>query len=87
MLFGEGGHPGDGFGGAAMPDEQLGLLRRRQFGIRPQQRAGMDGDTRPARICVLSAIAIRKFTLLRRAVDLLLTAVVLLAPAAAGLAL
>jgi hypothetical protein len=50
-------------------------------------RASMDGDTRPARIRVLSAIAVRKFTLLRRAVDLLLTAVVMLAPAAAGLAL
>lgn len=24
MMFGKGGHPGDGFGGAAMPDEQLG---------------------------------------------------------------
>lgn len=50
-------------------------------------RVSMDGDTRPARIRVLSAIAVKKFTLLRRAVDLLLTAVVMLAPAAAGLAL
>jgi hypothetical protein len=50
-------------------------------------RASMDGDSRPARIRVLSAIAVGKFAQLRRAVDLSLTAVVLLAPAAAGLAL
>ncbi|WP_229818472.1 hypothetical protein [Streptomyces chromofuscus] len=37
MLFGEGGHSGDGFSGAAMPDEQLGHFRRPQFGVRPQQ--------------------------------------------------
>ncbi|MFJ5901676.1 hypothetical protein ACIQFZ_41480 [Streptomyces sp. NPDC093064] len=50
-------------------------------------RAGMDGDTRAARIRVLSALAMRKFTHLRRAVDLTLAALVLLALAAAGLAL
>lgn len=37
MVFGEGGHSGDGFGGAAMPDEQFGHFRRPRFGVRPQQ--------------------------------------------------
>ncbi|WP_435846108.1 Pycsar system effector family protein [Streptomyces huasconensis] len=50
-------------------------------------RACMDGDTRAARIRVLSVLAVRKFTCLRRAVDLSLAALVLLALAAAGLAL
>jgi hypothetical protein len=50
-------------------------------------RACMDGDTRAARIRVLSDIALRKFTRLRHAVDLSLTALALLALAAAGLAL
>ncbi|MGW2769804.1 Pycsar system effector family protein [Streptomyces sp. NPDC001275] len=50
-------------------------------------RACMDGDTRAARIRVLSALAMRKFTHLRRAVDLTLAALALLALAAAGLAL
>ncbi|MGV9883332.1 Pycsar system effector family protein [Streptomyces sp. NPDC003006] len=50
-------------------------------------RACMDGDTRAARIRVLSLLAVRKFTHLRRAVDLSLAALVLLALAAAGLAL
>ncbi|EST18029.1 Pycsar system effector family protein [Streptomyces roseochromogenus] len=49
-------------------------------------RACMDGDTRAARIRVLSTLAVRKFTHLRRAVDLSLGALVLLA-LAAGLAL
>ncbi|MER7898927.1 Pycsar system effector family protein [Streptomyces sp. NPDC096046] len=47
----------------------------------------MDGDTRAARIRVLSTLAVRKFTHLRRAVDLSLAALVLIALAAAGLAL
>ncbi|MFF5407873.1 Pycsar system effector family protein [Streptomyces misionensis] len=50
-------------------------------------RACMDGDTRAARIRVLSVLAVAKFTQLRRAVDLSLAAVALLALAAAGLAL
>ncbi|MFF7603441.1 Pycsar system effector family protein [Streptomyces mirabilis] len=50
-------------------------------------RACMDGDTRAARIRVLSALAVRKFIHLRRAVDLSLAALALLALAAAGLAL
>ncbi|WP_245235990.1 Pycsar system effector family protein [Streptomyces durhamensis] len=50
-------------------------------------RACMDGDTRAARIRVLSVLAIAKFTKLRRAVDLSLAALALLALAAAGLAL
>jgi hypothetical protein len=50
-------------------------------------RACMDGDARAARIRVLSNLAVRKFTHLRRAVDLSLTALVLLALAAAGVAL
>ncbi|MFD8221931.1 Pycsar system effector family protein [Streptomyces sp. NPDC059697] len=50
-------------------------------------RSCMDGDTRAARIRVLSTLAVRKFTHLRRAVDLSLAALVLLAPAAVGLAL
>ncbi|MDX3637016.1 DUF5706 domain-containing protein [Streptomyces europaeiscabiei] len=50
-------------------------------------RACMDGDPRAARIRVLSTLAVRKFTHLRRAVDLSLAALVLLALAAAGLAL
>lgn len=50
-------------------------------------RACMDGDTRAARIRVLSALAVRKFIHLRRAVDLSLAALVLLALAAVGVAL
>ncbi|MFJ6650562.1 Pycsar system effector family protein [Streptomyces sp. NPDC091290] len=50
-------------------------------------RACMQGDSRPAQIGVLSCLAVRKFTQLRRAVDMSLAALVLLAPAAAGLAL
>jgi hypothetical protein len=50
-------------------------------------RSCMDGDTRAARIRVLSLLAVRKFTHLRRAVDLSLAALVLLALAAASLAL
>ncbi|WP_086706744.1 Pycsar system effector family protein [Streptomyces antimycoticus] len=50
-------------------------------------RACMDGDTRAARIRVLSILAVRKFTHLRRAVDLSLAALALLGLAAAGLAL
>ncbi|TXS35579.1 Pycsar system effector family protein [Streptomyces sp. t39] len=50
-------------------------------------RAGLSTDTRAARIRVLSRIALRKYTLLRRAVDLTLTALALLALAAAGAAL
>ncbi|MES5824866.1 Pycsar system effector family protein [Streptomyces sp. RG80] len=50
-------------------------------------RACMDGDTRAARIRVLSNLAVRKFTHLRRAVDLSLAALILLALAAAGVAL
>ncbi|MFJ4633897.1 Pycsar system effector family protein [Streptomyces sp. NPDC088847] len=41
-------------------------------------------DTRAARIGVLSVIAVRKYTLLRRAVDLSLAALALLIVAAAG---
>ncbi|MDQ1022459.1 hypothetical protein QF035_000041 [Streptomyces umbrinus] len=47
-------------------------------------RACMDGDTRAARIQVLSLIAVQKFTYLRRAVDLILTALALLLVAAIG---
>lgn len=47
----------------------------------------MTGDPRAARIRVLSTLAVRKFLYLRRAVDLSLTALVLLALAAAGTAL
>ncbi|MGJ5899431.1 Pycsar system effector family protein [Streptomyces niveiscabiei] len=47
-----------------------------------QIRACMDGDTRTARIRVLSGIALRKFTQLRHAVDLSLAALALLAAAA-----
>lgn len=50
-------------------------------------RGCMDADTRAARIRVLSTLAVRKFTHLRRAVDLSLAALVLLALAAAGVAL
>ncbi|WP_326658749.1 Pycsar system effector family protein [Streptomyces canus] len=50
-------------------------------------RGCMDADTRAARIRVLSTLAVRKFTHLRRAVDLSLAALALLALAAAGLAL
>ncbi|MEU1128360.1 Pycsar system effector family protein [Streptomyces sp. NPDC005900] len=50
-------------------------------------RACMDGDTRAARIRVLSALAVRKFTYLRRAVDLSLAALALLALATTGLSL
>lgn len=52
----------------------------------PGVRACMTGDTRAARVVVLSGIALRKFTRLRHAVDLSLTALALLA-VAAGLAL
>ncbi|WP_235455435.1 hypothetical protein [Streptomyces olivochromogenes] len=41
----------------------------------------MTGDTRPARIRLLSGLAVHKYVLLRRAVDLSLTALVLLAAA------
>lgn len=47
-------------------------------------RACMDGDTRPARIRVLSTIAVGKFTRLRHAVHLSLAALALLALAAVG---
>ncbi|MEV5982845.1 Pycsar system effector family protein [Streptomyces sp. NPDC052114] len=50
-------------------------------------RVCMQGDPRAARIRVLSVLAVRKFLYLRRAVDLILTALVLLALAAAGTAL
>ncbi|MFJ1601539.1 Pycsar system effector family protein [Streptomyces sp. NPDC088261] len=50
-------------------------------------RSCMEGDTRAARIRVLSTLAVRKFLHLRRAVDLSLTALALLALAAATLAL
>lgn len=48
--------------------------------------ASMDSDHRAARIRVLSTLAVRKFTHLRRAVDLSLTALALLALAATSLA-
>nr|WP_119589255.1 Pycsar system effector family protein [Streptomyces scabiei] len=47
----------------------------------------MRGDPRAARIRVLSSLAVRKFVHLRRAVDLSLAALALLALAAAGTAL
>ncbi|GHE64810.1 Pycsar system effector family protein [Streptomyces capitiformicae] len=50
-------------------------------------RGCMDGDTRAARIRVLSNLAVPKFTHLRRAVDLSLAALALLALAATGVAL
>jgi hypothetical protein len=50
-------------------------------------RSCMQGDPRVARIRVLSVLAVRKFLHLRRAVDLSLTALALLALAAAGLTL
>lgn len=50
-------------------------------------RGCMDADTRAALIRVLSTLAVRKFTHLRRAVDLSLAALAPLALAAAGLAL
>lgn len=46
--------------------------------------ATMTGDTRPARIHVLSRIALRKYRTLRRAVDCILAALALLAMAALG---
>ena len=49
-------------------------------------RACMDGDTRATSLRALSVLAISKFAHLRRAVDLRLTALPLLALAAAGLA-
>ncbi|WP_424893279.1 Pycsar system effector family protein [Streptomyces sp. XH2] len=49
-------------------------------------RACMEDDTRAARIRSLSILAMQKFTQLRRAVDLSLAALTLLALAAAGLA-
>jgi hypothetical protein len=45
-------------------------------------RACMDGDTRAARIRVLSVLAVTKYTQLRRAVDAILLALALLAAAA-----
>ncbi|MEU1377765.1 Pycsar system effector family protein [Streptomyces triculaminicus] len=50
-------------------------------------RACMDSDPRAARIRILSTLAVRKFTHLRRAVGLSLAALALLAPATGGLAL
>ncbi|MGW3491363.1 Pycsar system effector family protein [Streptomyces sp. NPDC001054] len=50
-------------------------------------RSCMDGDTRAARIRVLSTLAVRKYRILRRAVDLILAALALLALGAVGLAL
>ncbi|MEU5443668.1 Pycsar system effector family protein [Streptomyces griseofuscus] len=50
-------------------------------------RSCMEGDTRATRIRVLSTLALRKYLHLRRAVDLSLAALVLLALAAAGFAL
>ncbi|MEU6885562.1 Pycsar system effector family protein [Streptomyces viridosporus] len=50
-------------------------------------RTCMDGDTRAARIRVLSVLAVRKYRHLRRAVDLSLAALALLVPAAVGAAL
>ncbi|MEU4490096.1 Pycsar system effector family protein [Streptomyces purpurascens] len=47
----------------------------------------MQGDSRAARIRVLSSLAVRKFVHLRRAVDLSLAALALLALAAVGTAL
>lgn len=47
-------------------------------------RACMEGDTRAARVRVLSSLAVRKYRHLRRAVDLSLAALALLALAAAG---
>ncbi|MGP4004841.1 Pycsar system effector family protein [Streptomyces sp. 8N706] len=49
-----------------------------------QIRACMEGDTRAARIRVLSVLAVRKYSQLRRAVDLSLAALALLLVAAAG---
>lgn len=45
-------------------------------------RASMTGDTRAARIRVMSGLAVRKFALLQRAVDTILTALALLLLAA-----
>ncbi|MFJ2249219.1 MULTISPECIES: Pycsar system effector family protein [unclassified Streptomyces] len=50
-------------------------------------RSCMEGDTRATRIRVLSTLAVRKYVHLRRAVDLSLAALALLALAAASLAL
>ncbi|CAL9675096.1 hypothetical protein SUDANB176_07710 (plasmid) [Streptomyces sp. enrichment culture] len=50
-------------------------------------RTCMGGDTRAARIRVLSVLAVRKYRHLRRAVDLSLAALALLVPAAVGAAL
>ena len=47
-------------------------------------RASMRADSRPARIRVLSTIAVRNYTQLRRAVDLSLAALALLVVAAAS---
>ncbi|TXJ83333.1 integral membrane plasmid transfer protein [Streptomyces lavendulae] len=52
-----------------------------------QIRSSMEGDTRAARIRVLSVLAVRKYVHLRRAVDLSLAALALLALAVASLAL
>jgi hypothetical protein len=49
-------------------------------------QACMDADNRVARVRVLSVLAVAKFTQLRYAVDFTLTALALLALAAAGLA-
>ncbi|BAC75227.1 integral membrane plasmid transfer protein [Streptomyces avermitilis] len=50
-------------------------------------RACMEGDRRASSVRVLSSLAVRKYRHLRRAVDLSLTAMALLAVAAAGAAL
>lgn len=47
----------------------------------------MHGDTRAARIRIMSGIALAKFSRLRRAVDCILTALALLALAAISAAL
>lgn len=52
-----------------------------------QIHACMHGDSRAARIRILSRIALAKFSRLRRAVDCILTALALLALAAIGAAL
>lgn len=49
-------------------------------------QACMDADNRVVRVRVLSGLAVAKFTRLRYAVDFTLTALALLALAAAGLA-
>ncbi|MEU7721188.1 Pycsar system effector family protein [Streptomyces tibetensis] len=51
---------------------------------RSRDQRTMTGDTRPARIHVLSRTALRKYRTLRRAVDCILAALALLALAAFG---